>query len=93
MGKIGRGIKDLFSLFTENISVFSRHMPEEEAVELGVKKLDLNGIFEGCEIIILAAGYTPGTHQMITKKQFEYSSLTINFDNFKVVFCYLNKFF
>jgi len=68
-GLIGKGIIELFKHFTDNIFVCSRHLSEFSAKEIGLTKMELNQIFEECEIIILAGGYTPETHHMIGKDQ------------------------
>lgn len=70
-GLIGRGIKDLFSAFTDDIWVRSSHMSDAEAAELKVKKASLDEIFENCEIIILSGGHTDETTHLIGAGQFE----------------------
>lgn len=71
LGLIGRGIKEVFGMFTDDIWVRSNHMSEEEAVAIGVKKASLNEIFENCEIIILAGGHVDATTHLIGREQFE----------------------
>jgi D-3-phosphoglycerate dehydrogenase len=70
-GRIGREIARVFGFFTDNIAVQSNHLTDAEAAEMGVTKKDLAGIFSECEIIILAGGYTPATHHMVGKEQFD----------------------
>lgn len=70
-GLIGKGIMELFKVFTDDIYVYSRHLTDREEEQLGVHKLELNEVFEKCEIIILASGYTPETHHMIGREQFD----------------------
>ncbi len=70
-GQIGQEIARIFGFFTDNIAVQSNHLSDEKAAELGVVKKDLAGIFSECEIIILAGGYTPATHHMVGKEQFD----------------------
>ena len=70
-GLIGKGIYDLFSMFTNDIWVRSNHMSDEQAKELKVQKADLNEIFKNCEIIILSGGHTDATTHLIGKEQFD----------------------
>ena len=70
LGRIGRGIVELFRNFTADIAVCSRHLDQDEAQRLDVKKMDLNELFADREIVILAGGYTPETHRMIGAEQF-----------------------
>jgi phosphoglycerate dehydrogenase-like enzyme len=70
-GLIGKGIYDVFSMFTDDIWVRSNHMSDVQAGELNVKKGSLNDIFENCEIIILSGGHTDSTTHLIGKEQFD----------------------
>ena len=70
LGLIGRGIVEILRSFTDDISVRSNHLSDEEAKAMGVQKRDLNTIFAECEVIILAGGYTPETHHMVGAEQF-----------------------
>lgn len=70
-GLIGKGIYDVFSMFTDDIWVRSNHMSDIQAIELNVTKADLNDIFENCEIIILSGGHTDATTHLIGKEQFD----------------------
>ena len=69
-GRIGKGIVDLLKCFTDDIAVFSRHLKDEDAAKIGVRKMELNELFADREIIILAGGYTPETHHMVGAEQF-----------------------
>jgi phosphoglycerate dehydrogenase-like enzyme len=70
-GLIGRGIYDLFNMFTDDIWIRSNHMSDAQANELNVTKGSLNDIFENCEIIILAGGHTDATTHLLGKEQFD----------------------
>lgn len=70
-GRIGRGIVELLKAFTDDISVRSEHLSEEDARAAGVKKRGLNEIFTTCEIIVLAGGYNPSTHHLIRREHFD----------------------
>lgn len=69
-GRIGSEIAALLRAFTDDISVCSKHLNEEEAVAAGLRKRSLNDLFANCEIIILAGGYTPETAKMVGAEQF-----------------------
>ncbi len=71
LGRIGRGIVELFKCFTGDIAVFSRHLSSEDAAALGVKKMELDELFADREIVILSGGYTKETHHMVGARQFE----------------------
>ncbi len=70
-GLIGREIINLLKTFTDRLMVCSGHLSTEAAGEAGLTKLELNEMFSECEIIILAGGYTPETHHLIGKSQFD----------------------
>ncbi|MBR7104314.1 MAG: glyoxylate reductase [Lentisphaeria bacterium] len=70
VGHIGRGIVDMFKLFTDDIAVVSRHLSDADAAVMGVTKKSLEAAMAESEIIILAGGYTPETHHMIGAKEF-----------------------
>lgn len=69
-GRIARGILDVFRAFTDRFVVYSRHLSESDAKDLGVEKADLSDVFRTAEVVILAGGYTPDTHHMVGKEQF-----------------------
>lgn len=71
-GWIGQGIAKLFKAFTSDIQVHSKHSSAETLSAQGFQKAgSLASIFEQCEVIVLAGGYTPATHHMIRAKHFE----------------------
>lgn len=70
LGRIGRGIVELFRGFTDDIAVHSRHLGADEALKLGVVRMDLDALFAACEIVILAGGHTPETHHLVGARQF-----------------------
>ena len=70
-GRIGKGIIDLLRNFTDDLSVQSNHLSEEDARTDGLKKRSLEDLFANCEIVILAGGYNPSTHHMIQRKHFD----------------------
>lgn len=71
-GLIGKGIADLFSQFTDQVTVYSQHSSEASLKEQGFQKASsLQSLFAECEVIILAGGYNPKTHHMIRKQHFE----------------------
>jgi len=71
LGLIGRGILELLRPFTDRLFVCSRHLSDAEAGELGVAERSLDEVFEQCEVIVLAGGYTPETHHLVGRRHFE----------------------
>lgn len=69
-GLIGKGIYEVFKMFTDDIMVRSSHMSDAEAASLGVSKGSLNDIFSQCEVIILSGGHTGSTTHLIGGEQF-----------------------
>lgn len=71
LGRIGEAILERMRGFTDRLFVCSRHLGEAEARRRGVTLLGLDALFETCEVIVLAGGYTPETRRMIGRAQFE----------------------
>ncbi len=88
-GWIGQGIAQLFKSFTNDIQIYSKHSPADALRAQGFEKaFSLEALFEQCEVIILAGGYTPETHHMIRGTHFEAMSdeaLFINIARGKMV--------
>ncbi|MDF3130440.1 NAD(P)-dependent oxidoreductase [Kiritimatiellaeota bacterium B1221] len=71
-GWIGQGVAKLFGHFTDQVQIYSSHATAESLRQDGFQKAEsLDALFRECEVIILAGGYTPETHQMIRKAHFE----------------------
>jgi hypothetical protein len=64
------GLARLLKCFTGQIRVYSEHASSEFLEEQGNQKASLSEIFSGCEVVVLAGGYTPKTHHMIRKAHF-----------------------
>jgi phosphoglycerate dehydrogenase-like enzyme len=71
LGLIGRGILELLRPFTDRLFICSRHLSDADAGDMGVAQLSLDEVFEQCEVIVLAGGYTPETHHLVGRRQFE----------------------
>jgi D-3-phosphoglycerate dehydrogenase len=71
LGLIGEGILELLRPFTNKLFVYSRHLSDEAAKQKGVERLSLDDLFDRCEVVILAGGYTPETHHMIRRQHFD----------------------
>ncbi len=71
LGMIGKGIMEVLRPFTNRLFVHSRHISEKDAREMGVQNVDLETLFERCDVIVLAGGYTPETHHLIGRTHFE----------------------
>lgn len=69
-GRIGRGIIDVLQAFTSSIRVCSAHLSDDDANRAGLSRASLNELCASCEIVVLAGGYTPETHHLISEEQF-----------------------
>lgn len=67
-GRIGQAIAQLLKHFTPHVSVVSRHTQPQDAP--GFELVSLEDAFAQHEVVVLAGGYTPATHQMILAKHF-----------------------
>ncbi|MFA6962711.1 MAG: NAD(P)-dependent oxidoreductase [Opitutaceae bacterium] len=71
-GLIGRGIAELFRTFTDHVVVHSEHSTTETLAARGfIKSTSLLAVFRECEVIILAGGHNPKTHQLVRREHFE----------------------
>lgn len=88
-GLIGRGIAELFRQFTDHVVIHSEHASAESLRTLGFAKAEsLLALFRDCEVIILAGGHSPKTHQLIRREHFEAmqdEALFINIARGKIV--------
>ena len=64
-GAISRYLLVMLKPFCCNIKLYSKHMTEEQAAELGVKKASLEEIFSTCDIVSLHCAKTPENHHLI----------------------------
>ncbi len=64
-GATSRNLIHMLKLFNAKIKLFSRHMTEEQAKELGVQKADLEEIFSTCRVISLNTSRTPQNHHLV----------------------------
>jgi len=69
-GRIGKAIVNLFKNFTEDISVVSKHLSQEDAKADGVRTVQLDTAFAESEVIILAGGNTPANYHLVGARQF-----------------------
>lgn len=64
-GAISRYLLEMLKPFHVNIKLYSKHMSEEQAAELGVRKASLEEIFSTCDIVSLHCAKTPENHHLI----------------------------
>lgn len=64
-GAISRYLLGMLKPFCCNIKLYSKHMSEEQAAELGVQKASLEEIFSTCDIVSLHCAKTPENHHLI----------------------------
>ena len=64
-GAISRYLLEMLKPFHCNIKLFSKHMTEEQAAALGVKKASLEEIFSTCDIVSINTSKTPENHHLV----------------------------
>ena len=64
-GATSRNLINMLKVFNAKIKLFSRHMTEEEAAQLGVQKASLEEIFSTCRVISLNTSKTPQNHHLV----------------------------
>lgn len=64
-GSTSRNLINMLKLFNAKIKLFSRHMTDEQAAELGVQKASLEEIFSTCRVITLNTAKTPENHHLV----------------------------
>lgn len=65
-GAISRNLINMLKVFNAKIKLYSRHMTDEQAAELGVQKASLEEIFSTCRVVSLNTAKSPENHHMIT---------------------------
>ena len=69
--KVGREVIKLLEPWPLDIIVYDPFLPDEEAAELGVEKVELNELFERADHITLHLPSIEATDNMIGKEQFD----------------------
>ena len=64
-GAISRYLLEMLKPFHVNIKLYSKHMTEEKAAELGVQKASLEEIFSTCDIVSVNTSKTPENHHLV----------------------------
>ena len=64
-GAISRYLLEMLKPFNVNIKLYSKHMTEEKAAELGVQKASLEEIFSTCDIVSVNTSKTPENHHLV----------------------------
>lgn len=64
-GATSRNLIKMLKVFNAKIKLFSRHMTQEQAAELGVQKASLEEIFSTCRVISLNTSKTPQNHHLV----------------------------
>ena len=67
-GAVSKYLVQMLKPFRAQIMVYSSHMTQEAAAQIGVKKASLEEIFSQCSIITLHTAQHPKTNGMITKE-------------------------
>ena len=64
-GAISRNLINMLKVFDAKIKLYSRHMTDEQAAELGVQKASLEEIFSTCRVISLNTAKSPENHHLV----------------------------
>ncbi len=67
-GMIGKKVIDLLKPYKLEIYVYDKFMSEEQALSLGVKKVELDTLFSECDVISNHLANVPATVGIITKE-------------------------
>ncbi|MCD6520477.1 MAG: hydroxyacid dehydrogenase [Anaerolineae bacterium] len=70
MGYVGRRAARLFQGVGAEVWAYDPYLPEEQAKELGVRKVDLDTLLSQCEVISIHLPTTPETHHMLGAREF-----------------------
>ena len=68
-GYVGRCTIELLRALKAEIWLFDPYVGESQAAELGVRKVGLDALLQGCPIVSLHAPVTPETHHMIGARE------------------------
>lgn len=66
-GAIAKYFCEYLKTFTKDIMVYSNHLSEEQAKELGLQKAELEEIFSTCDVVSIHSALTPKTEKFINK--------------------------
>lgn len=67
-GMIGKKVIELLKPYKLEIYVYDKFMSEEQALSLGVKKVELNELFSECDVVSNHLANVPATVGIITKE-------------------------
>ena len=67
LGQITNEFIEMARPFKVKFYVYSRHLPEQEATERGLKKCSLEEIFSTCDVITIGAANIPANRHMINR--------------------------
>lgn len=67
-GMIGKKVIELLKPYKLDVYVFDKFMTEEQAAELGVKKVELETLFSECDVVSNHLANVPATVGMLTKE-------------------------
>lgn len=67
-GAIAKYFCEYLKTFTKDILVYSGHLSEEKASQLGLKKAGIEEIFSSCDVVSIHSALTPKTEGFINKE-------------------------
>jgi len=69
-GEISREVVSMLKPFDCNIRMYSRHLTDSQASDMGIQRASLEDVLTKSDIISLHSTYTPSTEKMIGKSEF-----------------------
>ena len=81
LGTIGRKVLQLLKPFDLKVIVYDPYLRDEDAQDLGVERVDLQGLFERSDVVSLHAPQLAETDGMITEKHFRAMKIGATFIN------------
>lgn len=67
-GSISRHLLTMLKPFDVRVLLYSNHMSEEEAAQIGVQKVSLEEMFSTCDIVSLHCARSPANYHLVNEK-------------------------
>ena len=81
VGMIGRKVIELLKSYRLEILAYDKFLSDERAIELGIKKCELDEIFKECDVVSNHLANVPATQGIFKKEHFEMMKQNATFIN------------
>lgn len=68
-GHVGRSLMQLLLALHAQVWCYDPYLSDDRAQQLGVRRVGLDELLSGCEVVAMAAPSTPETHHMIGRRE------------------------